>query len=83
VGGGAGAHRGAAGERAEKRAEEAEAARAEGMGVFDEDLGRPLSTEGGTRRVRLVRKEGRDVSAWYGRRIETCPVNTGGEGGGG
>jgi len=27
----------------------------------------PVSTEGGTRRVRLVRKEGRDVSSQYGR----------------
>jgi hypothetical protein len=34
----------------------------------------PVSTEGGTRRVRLVRKEGRDVSSQYGR---------GGRGGGG
>jgi len=27
----------------------------------------PVGTEGGTRRVQLVRKEGRDVSCWYGR----------------
>ena len=38
----------------------------------------PLHDGGG--RVRLVRK---DVSGWYGRRDETCPVSTGGRGVGG
>ena len=37
----------------------------------------------GTRRVQLVRKEGRDVSSQFGRRDETCPVSTGGRKGGG
>ena len=35
------------------------------------------------RRVQSVREEGRDVSSQYGRRDETCPVSTGGRGGGG
>jgi len=38
---------------------------------------------GGTRRVRLVREEGRGVSSQYGRRDEACPVSTGGRVGGG
>ena len=29
-------------------------------------------------RVRLVRRKGRDVSAWYGGKDETCPLGTGG-----
>ena len=35
------------------------------------------------RRVRLVRKEGRDVSSYYGKRDEKCPGSTGGRGEGG
>ena len=38
----------------------------------------PVSTGGGTRRVRSVRKEGQGVSGQYGRRDKTCPVSTGG-----
>jgi hypothetical protein len=41
------------------------------------------AAEGGTRRVQLLRGEGRDVSSYYEGRDETCPVSTGGRGRGG
>ena len=44
---------------------------------------RPWRAWGCTRRVRLVRGEGRDVPGWYGVRDAACPLSTrGGRGGG-
>jgi len=63
--------------------------RRQGAGAPGRSAGRghgrppPRGPPAGTRRVRLVREEGRDVSSQYGRRDETCPVSTGGRGGGG
>jgi len=39
----------------------------EERGSVGRDETRPIGTEGGTRHVQLVRREGRDVSNWYGR----------------
>jgi len=52
------------------------AARAAAQHLGPAPRARARWSTGGTRRVRLVRKEGRDVSGWYGRRDETCPVGT-------